>query len=1238
MEKVKVVINGTEIEAPPGATILDVVTENDLDRIPTLCHSPELEPYGSCFVCVVEVKGRRNLVPACATRIAPDMEIETRNERIIASRRTALELLISNHYADCVSPCMEGCPAGVDAQGYIALSAMGLYREAVDLIRESNPFPAICGRVCVRKCEVVCRRGDVDKPVGINAIKRFVTDSPGVYDGTTLREPETGKTVGIVGAGPAGLTAAWFLGRKGHKPVVYEAMERSGGMLRYGIPTYRLPDEVLDREVEYICRAGAEIHYNVRIGENITLDELKKRHDAVFVGAGAWMGKPMRVEGEFDTEGIVSGTDFLQEKADNPEPLSGTVVVVGGGNTAMDVARTSWRLNADKVIILYRRTKAEMPADEMEIEDALEEGIEIMELAAPIGIIKENGRLKALRCRRMKLGEPDDSGRRRPVPLEGSEFDLPCQLAVAAIGQAPVLEGLTGVAGDDLELTRWKTVVTDPTTMKTNIEGLFAGGDVADDGPTVVIDAVGDGQRAAKAIHAYLAGEEFSEPPFVVRKEFWSKPGMAELGDVKESPRHEVHMIDVESRRGNFTEVATGFEYEDNVHECDRCLSCGCVRFEDCRLRLYAEEYGVDMERFKGHVRKHKIDDRHPYLVYDPNKCILCSRCIRTCERVLPISALGLVGRGFQTEMRPAMNDPLVETSCVSCGNCVDACPTGALTMKYPFPGRAALHTDDVDSACGFCSLACPITVKRFGDGRYFIGSSGVPGDYLCRYGRFGHELFIKKNRITEPEVRSGNKRKKIDMCGAQREIVAGLERIAQKHGAGAIGVFVSPELTNEELYLAGRIAREGLGTNNIVSLSVLSAGKEAGILDGSFGYTASTSDRSTIGEADLIICNNTSIESDHLILAVDVIKTVRGGAKFIVANSTLDANDQLLATLAMDPMRGRAAVLWNGVMQLLLDDGFFPPAAVKKMPGAKEFLAGRDFGIERVSESTGIEPAAIRGAAEIIREAERIVFIHSPDRPQDQAPYDIETLANFVVLLRAAGKRAAGKRAAGKRADLLLPRILGNSAGLEVMGADPAFAPGRIPVPGDLAGAASHEELHSMLERGEIRGALVIGEDPMAWNLTGSWFQNIEFFAVMDWTGTETTRYADVVLPGSTCLETAGTRCNFEGKLITFARAVEPPAGVSGREILNGLASEFGIDADRDTTTEIQVLLKEKLGERAAFYWNTGQQRPVGGTMRLVSTGTAPRTGTIPPPLTHGERYKREIREVGTDRFRVRC
>lgn len=700
MNTVGIEINGRPVEAKEGHTILEVVEGQKLDDIPTLCHSFELKPYGSCFVCVVELEGRPNLVPSCATKVAEGMKISTNSPRVSESRKTALELLLSNHYADCVSPCKQGCPAGVDAQGYIALAAMGEYRKAVDLVRQANPLPAVCGRICVRKCEVVCRRQDVEEPVAINYIKRFVTDMPGAYAGTPEREESKGKTIGIVGAGPAGLTAAWFLGKQGYDTVVYENMPKPGGMLRYGIPEYRLPKAELDREISYITRVGVDIRCGINVPKEVTIDGLLQKHDAVFLSPGAWGGKAMRVEGEFGTEGVVFGVTYLIEKAQKPEPVAGTILVIGGGNTAMDAARTSWRLGADKVIIVYRRTKAEMPADDLEIEDCLKEGIEIMELAAPVRVVKEGNKLKALECIRMQLGEPDASGRRRPVPMEGSEFKLPCDLAISAIGQTSLLEEMLGDVKKRPGVSKWSTFEVDTETMKTSIEGLFAGGDAADDGPTVVIDAIRDGQRAAMAIHAHLAGEELPGRPFVVNKEFWAKPGKQELGAIQQSPRRKMPEIAVEDRKGTFREVTTGFEHEDAAHEADRCLSCGCVAYDWCKLRLYAEEYGVDMEKYRGYARKHKVHDTHPYLVYDPNKCVLCTRCIRTCERVLPVSAIGLINRGFQTEMRPAMNDPLIETSCISCGNCVDACPTGALAVKYPFPGRACLEYEETATHC----------------------------------------------------------------------------------------------------------------------------------------------------------------------------------------------------------------------------------------------------------------------------------------------------------------------------------------------------------------------------------------------------------------------------------------------------------------------------------------------------------------------------------------------------------
>jgi len=1227
-DKIKVIINGQEIETTPDRTILEVVNENNLDDIPTLCYSPELEPYGSCFVCVVEIKGKKGLVPSCATRVTDGMEIETDNEKVTSARKMALELLCSNHYADCISPCMQGCPAGVDAQGYIALSAMGEYVKAVDLIRKTNPLPAICGRVCVRKCEVVCRRQDVDESVAINNIKRFVTDIEGIYDRDPEREPETGKTVGIVGAGPAGLTAAWFLGKKGHTPVIYEAQPRSGGMLRYGIPEYRLPDPVLDAEVDYICRAGAEIKYNTRVGEDIELNQLREKHDALFLGSGAWRGKPMRVEGEDETEGVIRGAEFLKDKADNPEPVSGTVIVVGGGNTAMDVARTCWRLGAEKVIVLYRRTRAEMPADEMEIEDCLDEGIELMELASPIGIIKENGRVKALRCIKMKLGEPDDSGRRRPIPLEGSEFDFPCDLAVPAIGQSPVTDGLTRADQDEIEFTRWNTFVIDTGTMETNVEGVYAGGDAADDGPTVVIDAIRDGQRAAGAIHAYITGQSGEEEDFVIEKGFWADPGKQELGEVRETPRHQLNMLDVESRKGNFEEVATGFDYEDNVHECDRCLSCGCLRFYDCDLRLQAEKYGVNMEEFKGYARKHRVDDRHPYIVYDPNKCVLCARCIRTCERVLPISALGLVNRGFKTEMRPAMDDPLVETSCISCGNCVDSCPTGALTVKYPFSGRAALYTDKTESHCAFCSLTCPITVNRISDRNYYVGSSDIPGEYLCRYGRFGTEIFIKKDRIESAETKKMGVSEKIDVERGSDFAAERLREAANRYGPEKVAVFVSPDITNEEMYTASRIAREGLGSNNISSLSMLAGNMEAGVLDESFGFTGSTSGREALRDADLVICNNTSIETDHLILSVEVIEAVKKrGARLIVSNSALDYTDRTLATLVMDPMRGRGALLWKGVIQALNEKGAFGSDISDNLKELDDLDPETASDLKKIAGITGVDEDRIREAADIISESEKIVIVHSPDRPQDRAEGDMETLANMMVLLKQGGMKA----------DLLLPQSGANSAGIELMGADPAFSAGRVKPAEDISGARSREELREMLENGDIKAALVIGEDPMSWVRTESWFYNIDFLAAMDWTDTETTRMADALLPGSTYLETEGTRCNFEGRVIHYNRTVEPPAGFSGREILGRMASALGVELSEDITAEIENVIGEKIDKSLIpYYWNTGQKRGPLPAQNLVKAhiGTSP--PAIPQPLTRYGRYKQEIISVGIEHYKV--
>ena len=1229
MSTVHIEINGQPIEARAGQTILEVVEEQQLDTIPTLCHSPELAPYGSCFVCVVEIEGRPVLVPSCATRVAEGLKINTNNARVRESRRTALEFLLSNHYADCISPCLEGCPAGVDAQGYIALAAMGEFRKAVDLVREANPLPAVCGRVCVRKCEVVCRRQDVDEPVAINFIKRFVTDVPGAYAGAPTRQPSQGKTVGIVGAGPAGLTAGWFLGRRGYEVVVYENMPKPGGMLRYGIPEYRLPKADLDREIDYITRAGVEIRCEVKIPRDKTVDDLLEEHDAVFLSPGAWGGKPMGVDGEFDTEGVVSGVSFLIEKALQPDSVTGTVLVVGGGNTAMDAARTCWRLGADKVIIVYRRTKDEMPADELEIEDCLKEGIEIMELAAPVGLVKNGNRIKALRCIRMKLGTPDASGRRRPVPLEGSEVDIPCHLAISAIGQNPLTEEMLADAERRPRLSRWATFEVDTKTMKTNIEGLFAGGDAADDGSTVVIDAIRDGRRAAAAIHAHLTGEALPLAPFVVRKGFWAKPGKQELGDVEQSPRRHMHEIDVLDRIGNFREVSTGFEHEDVAHEARRCLSCGCVAYDWCKLRLYAEEYGVDQERYKGYVRKHKVDDRHPYLVYDPNKCVLCSRCIRTCERILPVGALGLVNRGFQTEMRPAMEDPLVETSCIACGNCVDACPTGALTVKYPFPGRACLEYEETTTHCALCSVGCAIRVRSFGRDRYYIESSGKPGDYLCFSGRYANNLFLGRKRLLKPLARIGAAHIEVTYRSAYARATEGLKRAAEQYGKDAVAVFVSPEVSNEELYMASRIAREGLGTNNIASLSLLASGLPSGALDDSLGFTASTTDVASLNRCDLIFCHNTDTQADQLVMSVKIQDAVKAGAELILSKSAEDPLD-VMADLTLDPMRGRGTALVNGMIQLLIDEGFAKRSMIESMPGGSAFLQdSRDYSLAAAAAESGVQEDKIRRGAEMIRQAKKIAFVGSPDRLRDRAPGDLKALANLVLLLRAVGVEA----------DLILAYQAGNAAGLELCGADPVFKPGRVRARG-LPGAASRKELMDALTAGRIKAALLIGEDPMRDDRTAALFSGVDFMAACDWAETETALFAHVAIPMTTFLETEGTRINQEGRVIPYHAAVGAPNGIKTWHVLRNIAYCLGVEMPgvfSAISSELERIVKTNQKDRVPFYWNTGQQaRSWDGKGTLTVADVATSTFAAPPALTACSQYKSEVQQFGLKHYWV--
>ena len=409
-----------------------------------------------------------------------------------------------NVFKEDMPICQATCPANLDIRSYVGLIADGKYAESLAKIRERLPFALSIGRVCPHPCETACNRGYMDEPISICTLKRFVadfemhSDIPAPLE--TVDEFQK-ERVAIIGAGPAGLTCGYFLAKAGYRSVCFEALPEPGGMFRYGIPEYRLPTTTLMREINWILAHGVELRCDIRIGKDISMEEIISEFDAVFIGVGAHVGMKLGVNGE-DLEGVVDGVDFLREvNAGKKWPAKGKVIIVGGGNVAMDAARVSWREGFDEVHIIYRRTKKEMPASPWEIDAAEHEGVKIQYLVAPIEILGENGKMKAVKCLRMELGEPDASGRRRPVPIEGSEFILEGETLIPAIGQRPDLSFVTESSG--LQTTRWNTFSVNQQNFMTNVPGIFSAGDV-ETGPDIAIRACANGRKAAEGIIRYI--------------------------------------------------------------------------------------------------------------------------------------------------------------------------------------------------------------------------------------------------------------------------------------------------------------------------------------------------------------------------------------------------------------------------------------------------------------------------------------------------------------------------------------------------------------------------------------------------------------------------------------------------------------------------------------------------------------------------------------------------------------
>jgi NADPH-dependent glutamate synthase beta subunit-like oxidoreductase/Pyruvate/2-oxoacid:ferredoxin oxidoreductase delta subunit len=536
-------------------------------------------------------------------------------------------------YVESLPPCTGNCPSGNDIRGWLTVISLreklGLSldeacEQAWRIEMETNPFPSVMGRVCPHPCETGCNRGQKDGPVGINSVERYIGDY--ALDKGLKMEPIEGEgpkdqKIAVVGAGPSGLSCAYQLARRGYNVTVFESLPKAGGMLRYGIPVYRLPREVLDAEIQRIVDLGVELKCDTKIGKDVTWEEIRKEYSAVYVAIGAHQGKNMGIPGE-DGPGIWTGTEFLNHANSGKKVDIGTnVVVIGGGDTAIDAARVSKRLIADsaamasklgaEVTILYRRTRAEMPAIEREIEEALEEDIKIEYLAAPIEIMRdEEGALKAMIVQRMELGEPDDSGRRRPVPIEGDTYELPLETMITAVSQKPDLGAMNSdelgdgwLNGDDWGFT--------------GVDGVWTGGDNINLG--IATTSIGQARKAALAIHSHLQGTELPKESNgeMIRadklKIDWYEPIDRTKRQVK-AP---------EDRLANpFDEVDLGLTAEDALVELSRCFSCGkCFGCENCWMYCQNNVFGKEPQVSPGHF----------FIIKNIEKCDGCKKCWEEC-------------------------------------------------------------------------------------------------------------------------------------------------------------------------------------------------------------------------------------------------------------------------------------------------------------------------------------------------------------------------------------------------------------------------------------------------------------------------------------------------------------------------------------------------------------------------------------------------------------------------------
>lgn len=1216
---------------------------------------------GLCFVQTLDAHGNSATVKACETKVSHNLKVITHSAALSKIRQASLKQLLSDHYADCQAPCQQACPAGVDVQSYLLHIAQGNHRQAVKIIKDTLPLPLSIGRVCPAFCESACRRGELDEPLAIRQLKRHAADIDLQGDSyVPSRLAPTGKKVAIVGSGPAGISAGFYLSNAGHDVTLFEAMPQAGGWLRYGIPEYRLPKAILDQEIALLCQNGMKIQTNTRLGHEIHLNDLLATFDGVCLAIGAQKAVPMNYPGS-ELDGCYLGVDYLKDHCTDKRYTTGQkVAVIGGGNTAIDCARTALREGAD-VTLVYRRTRDEMPAEAYEIAEAEHEGVRFYFLTNPIENHGDSqGRVNAVTFEKMALGDADASGRRSPKAT-GETFTEAFDTVIPAVSQTPDMAFLqhpqSQLSVGEVALTRWNTFSGCEHTMSAGIDKLFVLGD-SRTGPATAVAAVADGKKAAMAMQKLLDGGltcELNPKTFNSQKRSKAALDWRHFPQQLQQNKAKMPELALSDRADNFAEIELGFSNDVAMAEAARCLECGCQVNTDCRLRDYASEYRVSSQDLGNEPRAFVADSSSPFIHFDPNRCISCGACVTMCHQQAGHHAISFepdsylaMPQGSQTPLRQApragFSVSMADSNCVQCGNCVSVCPTGALTdARDKRQGRSLSHSQ-TSTVCTYCGIGCRITLHTDPESHTITGVSGdtsspVNEGMLCVKGRFGFDFVNSPERLTTPLLRKAGVLVEVSWEEAIGFIADKLQQIKTQHGSDAIAGLASAKATNEDNYLFQKLFRSVIGTNNIDHCARLCHASTVTALQDSLGSGAMTNDIASIKESDLIVILGSDTESAHPIIASKIKQAIQQhGARLVVIDpKRVSIADHAQLYLCHRP--GTDVMLLNALMQQIITHNWHDSDYINQRVDGFDALQAEvmkpDYSLENAALITGVSAAEIQQLAKMIGTASKTALYYAMGVTQHTSGHDnVTAIANLQLLCGNIGMAGAGINPL---------RGQSNVQGACDMGALPNYITGyqRVDDPKvqqlfkqawqqpqlpSTVGIAATEMMHA-LAHGKLTALYVMGENPVlsdpdqAHVLQG--LAAAELLVVQDIFMTETAQLADVVLPAASFAEKQGHFTNTERRVQQLQAAVNPPGQARlDWQIVQAIANQLGAHWHYQDEPQIWHEITQVTPQYRGMRW---QDTAVNGHAgRHGIQWPCPSEGHPGTPILHTEQFTR--------------